>query len=446
METKFDDALLQANILKHHGRKHAAHLFLQFDKDDAEKIRKWISSLKITDAKRQLYDTTIFNVLKEKRNNPDLELDKDEEEAYNNLTKKPVRCFYLTAAGIQQLGFAANDFEKAFIDGMKNRGTLLSDPAPAEWQFSRAEEQDISAMILIACGDEAVIKNEVSSIDKTMPAGIKIIHRQKGEVLRNEHGIGIEHFGYADGVSQPDLLGETQPGQFWDDTMDPTEVCLFKDPLVNEERAMGSYFVFRKLEQNVAAFKEAEEGLGLGELGGAYIVGRFEDGTPVTKYDEERGITSEKQLDNDFKYDKDEKGNRCPWHAHIRAVNPRIDISGKPNVRIVRRGIPYDEDERGGRLEYHPTGDVGLLFMCFQRSIEEQFEVIQQHWANDGNLPNRAVGTDGIIGQGNNAREQAYPLVWNKNVKKIGCNIKGFVTLKGGDYFYAPSISFFKNL
>ncbi len=446
----YNKTLLQANIIKHHGREHAAHLFLKFNKQAAKAIRQWIGTLAITDAETQLDDTRLYNLLKESEARNDHSLDADEQSKLNSLTKKSILCMYFTASGLKQLGFEKElaGMDEAFVAGMKARRQILSDNGPDKWDFSIKDTQDLGAMLLIANSDKDELAKQVAIIIKKMPNGVTVEYKQYGKVLRNKHKLGIEHFGYVDGVSQPDFLNETKRGEHWDDQEDPMDICLLNDPLVRVKEACGSYFVFRKLEQNVQAFKEAEEALGLGEIGGAYIVGRFEDGTPVTQENEEQHITSEKQLTNDFNYQKDGDGNRCPWHAHIRAVNPRLEpLKQNRNTRIVRRGIPYDEEGRNGRLEHLPKEGVGLLFMCFQKYINKQFERIQADWANEGNIKGvRKVGIDGIIGQGENNTPQEYPLEWNKMPKKIHCDFKDFVTLRGGDYFYAPSISFFKNL
>ena len=100
--------------------------------------------------------------------------------------------------------------------------------------------------------------------------------------------------------------------------------------------------MFRKLEQNVRAFKEREQqfaqALGLPEAdakrAGALVMGRFEDGTPVVlKATPDRSGP----VPNNFTYEDDSHGGKCPFQAHIRKVNPRQE--GVP--RIVRRGITY---------------------------------------------------------------------------------------------------------
>ena len=84
---------------------------------------------------------------------------------------------------------------------------------------------------------------------------------------------------------------------------------LVADPFNTAKDAFGSYFVFRKLEENVRGFKAAEKKLGETDLmltgedverAGAMIIGRFEDGTPVELSDEAGMIKS--YVINDFDY------------------------------------------------------------------------------------------------------------------------------------------------
>ena len=50
------------------------------------------------------------------------------------------------------------------------------------------------------------------------------------------------------------------------------------------------------------------------------IVGRFDDGTPLTL---QRTDGAAQAIMNNFTYDSDGDGHKCPFHAHIRKTNPR---------------------------------------------------------------------------------------------------------------------------
>lgn len=446
---------LQGNILKGHGRDNAWHLFLHFEVQNPRninEIRAWMKTLNITTALEQITDTDCFKKLIKIE-----EKDRTKEEEYElkKLSSKIVSFFFLSHSGYKALDVDTADWltDSSFKNGMKQQ-LDLQDPASETWDFSTSDSggQRIDAMLLIASDDLKGLDAHRQNL--ILPSCTALVHAQFGETLRINN-TGLEHFGYADGVSQPLMLTDNKrkKGKLWDDEVSPLEMALVEDKSVPDaKKVFGSYFVFRKLDQNVKDFKEAEENLGLGEIGGAYVVGRFEDGTPVAKYAEEQHPTSENELENDFDYKNDASAHKCPFHAHIRVTNPRdIQETGKVPIRVVRRGITYDEAGRGGNLDWHPEGKVGLLFMCYQKSIVDQFEVLQIRWANNGNIslpkkqePHRQVAIDGLIGQGKReVPQQEYPLKWNEKTKVSNCNFSGFVTMKGGEYFFAPAIPFF---
>ena len=84
----------------------------------------------------------------------------------------------------------------------------------------------------------------------------------------------------------------------------------------------GSFFVFRKLEQNVRGFKVALDSLAEQllltgsevERAGAMAVGRFRDGTPIIPT---TAPVPGAKLNNFTFVGADANGNVCPFHAHI---------------------------------------------------------------------------------------------------------------------------------
>src|SRR5262249_11318576 len=153
----------------------------------------------------------------------------------------------------------------------------------------------------------------------------EILAIERGFVLRTAEDKPIEHFGYVDGRSNPRILKdeiEREEKRAWDPSA-PLAQLLASDPFNSAPDTFGSFFVFRKLEQNVRGFNQGVRELAArlqmdGALAGAMVVGRFKDGTPVTLA-QQSGLTDV----NDFNYRDDREARKCPFHAHIRKANQR---------------------------------------------------------------------------------------------------------------------------
>lgn len=281
---------------------------------------------------------------------------------------------------------------------------------------------------------------------------------QLGDALFNADCNGIEHFGYVDGRSQPLMLKEDidqEPHDEWDPSI-PLSQIIVADPAGEGDVSCGSYFVFRKLHQNVSGFKKAEEQLAKAagivddQRAGASLVGRFENGTPVIASRVAGKVGAKGETDNDFNYSGDPQGFRCPYAAHIRKTNPRTDDTKRH--LMARRGIPYglrqdDPNDENGQKP-GPEAEVGLLFMSYQSDLQQGFEFTQKLWADNPDFdfasPTQPVGIDPIIGQGENASNR-YPKVWGHGPLTDAIEFGRYVTMKGGEYFFAPSRSFFEH-
>lgn len=431
---------LQANILKGHGRHATRKLFLTVKTGKAAAARAGLAALAplVTTAKQQLIDTEAFH--------------------NGNASSSVVILAFLSHAGYVAL--AAKPLripgDAAFKAGMGGRQAALSDPPRSRWPgFENAPH----AMILIADASQALCKaSEATIMAKLGTVGWTLAHVETGSAIFDDQGRGLEHFGYMDGRSQPLMLTEqvaneprkSGPNFAWDPSFGP-DIALTKDPAGTNADSFGSYFIFRKLEQDVVGFKTAEKSIadaqqraaakeGISplpdrELAGAMMVGRFEDGTAVIEHADPQDAGDPA---NDFTYAGDPSGLKCPLHAHIRKTNPR---DGSEKIRIMaRRGITYGGLEGSG-------ADVGLLFMAYNVDIARQFEFIQQSWANNAGFPQGGTGIDPIIGQGQ-IRRPPYTKcpVAHGDVRKHEQDFQQFVTMRGGEYFFAPSISGLSNL
>ena len=279
-----------------------------------------------------------------------------------------------------------------------------------------------------------------------------------------------EHFGFTDGFGNPDYLGverSAQPGQGkltpdgkWAPLATGELLLGYADeagelpvaPVPHLLASNGTFMVYRKLHQNVATFRQY-----LNEWSQAYpggkeklaskFIGRWRDGTPVELSPDkpDPSITQDPTRSTNFTYDNDLGGTRCPLGGHVRRVNPRdaFGFNGRliNRRRITRRGLPYGA--------YIPEGepvldsdDRGTIFMALNASISRQFEFVQQQWINYGNDARLGNEKDALMGNhGGKGRFVVQGDTSPANPPFICSRLPDFVELRGGDYFFLPSIT-----
>ena len=429
-----------------------------------------------------------------------------------------------TAQGIVKLRGpkAVANFEEAFVAGALARAAVIGDPtdgsegSPSTWVVGGPRRVP-DAMLNVAADDESSLRIVVREIRKNMRDfgnAVRVIHEDTGNA-KLAPVTGHEHFGFKDGVSQPGVRGMLdtptnpmltprliadsdplsrvfaspgvpliQPGEFvlGYPRQDPDAPNLSQPE--NQTRTEpewardGSYVVYRRLRQDVAAFRrfiqrgsdsltvQGFSGITPGRFG-AMCVGRWEDGTPIARSPlaPDARIARDRRAAQSFFFAKntrpvvwrnpardpdtlpaatmDGDGQRCPISAHVRKVNPRdegTDVGQGARTlrrRIIRRGVTfgpsYDKDEKAER---------GLLFICYQASISDQFEFLWRVWANGFNTPRADSGIDPIIGQNGNGRPEARVAHFVQEEKSGKVDIpERFVISTGAAYLFAPSIS-----
>ena len=447
---------LQPNILKGHARDFLTLIFLRFgeDPDEANDLLHGLAGL-MKSARAHLKEVKAFKASGQPGS------------AYVGLG--------LTAAGYAALGVpeARRPADPSFRRGMRNAD--LNDD-PSLWESTFAEP--IHAVVLV--GDATPARHDAALAQAraliAAHPGVGVAGEQAGLGLHNANGDGIEHFGYVDGRSQPLFLAEDiederlhgDGASAWDPAFALDRVIVPDPAAPGNGTAFGSYFIYRKLEQDVQAFKRSEEKLAADlklndrERAGAMIVGRFEDGTPLTLQSAEGGHNP---VPNDFDYDSDGDGGKCPFFGHIRKLNPRGSGGFEPQEEerrhiMARRGQTYGmraDDPNDGRIDTKPSGGVGLLFMAFNADIGAQFEFTQAVWANNPGFPRTpggvaAPGVDLVIGQTPNGDPRPgveAPLAWGADRKTPSAFAAApapeqAVTLRGGEYFFMPALSFLR--
>jgi hypothetical protein len=95
---------------------------------------------------------------------------------------------------------------------------------------------------------------------------------------------------------------------------------------------------------------------------------------------------------------------------------------------------------------YTPEGETlddqerGIIFMALNASISRQFEFVQQQWINYGNDFHQGEDKDPVLGNRDKPGRFVIPGD-KKNPPFICADMQSFVTLKGGDYFFLPSLT-----
>jgi Dyp-type peroxidase family len=398
-----------------------------------------------------------------------------------------------TSVGLGALGLAQNNiraFTREFREGMvtPHRQRLLGDHDrndPQNWNWGGPNNEAIHIILMIFDSTEENIQIHTRQLGEEFEQyGLKQVFLLDGETFPE----GREHFGFRESISQPAIKGSGVTG-IGNDNIEPGEFIMgykneygvFPDtPLLKENQGNvqllsndpegldnkdlgrnGTYFVLRQLMEDVDGFwnflnekSKNEDGTTNPEEStrlAAKMMGRWPGGAPLVKFpDNDPGVLSD---DNDFNYiDTDKLGLKCPFGSHIRRTNPRdnFEETGPSESlrltrkhRIMRRVRSYGETFTGSATHHTPNDEVGILFGCFNADISRQFEFIQYTWANYPKFKQLYADPDPFIGVKENPEpgiEQKFTIP-QPTANKYITGLKSFVTVKGGAYFFFPSVT-----
>jgi Dyp-type peroxidase family len=360
-------------------------------------------------------------------------------------------------------------------------------------------------VFLVAGATEAEVDNTIAL--RLTPGGENGWTHVSTEVgtVRPDPFRGHEHFGYADGVSQPAVRGRIAPDQPLDpttgsesDQAEPGRDLLWPGEFVfgypgqhpqaddmtekgpcpepdSDFTDNGAFLVFRRLAQDVPEFDLAVKAAALHidptgkepsvDLLGAQLVGRWKSGAPLINapHADDPTVAAGTPGALAFEFDGDRYGLLCPWAAHIRKVYSRDDVPGNigptreeveaaeaqtQRHRMMRRGIAFGPELTPDEALSGKTAEKrGLLFVCYVTNIAEQFESVQKERANDPSFVQPDAGVDAIVGQSDTPDPLPFATAMPfRNGERPILEFRRFVHMEGGEYFFAPSITTIRRL
>jgi Dyp-type peroxidase family len=378
----------------------------------------------------------------------------------------------LSPTGLTALGVPADVIAMMAPEataGMAARRRVLADPDPATWQLGGPDDR-LDALVMVYARDPQTRAGELAEHRAALvAAGAEVRPDELGWPLEQR-----EHFGFADGLSQPFVPGAHHRPRPGEDPIPAGEVVLGYPNAYGQLPITpiwgdldlgrnGSYLVFRKLAQDVAGFwgwiaGQARRIAGdapataaqLTELLAAKLIGRWRSGAPLTLApDRDDPALAAADRRNAFGYlEHDRDGLRCPISAHIRRANPRDARGGTAasslgvvgRHRILRRGRSYGAPlPRAAALAGRDDGAArGLYFLCLQSSIARGFEFIQQSWLGNPSFLGLHGEPDPIVGGSAGRCPFTIPAV-PARVRLAG--VPTVVTSLGGGYFFLPSLT-----
>lgn len=301
-----------------------------------------------------------------------------------------------------------------------------------------------------------------------LPLSLQWMHRLRDAAT----GSAVEHFGFGDGHSDP-VLRQAQAGRLFKNHVHAGEALVGYENAADAASPVpapgsvaellynGSFLVVRKLRQDLglledvidAAYAIIDRTTLLGKMMGRWPGGHADEHLPLV------GVR-DRAKPNDFLYGNDPAGALCPLQAHIRRANPRTVVpadlqaamtDGSRPPRIFRRGMsygaPFDPHSAGEARAAGLAAERGLVFMAYNASLGEQFEVVQG-WLAGGNSSGGYSGaSDPFLGVAEPGRRRYFRFDHCGAVRRVALDgsdelhaePRPLVRLEWGGYFFAPS-------
>jgi Dyp-type peroxidase family len=371
----------------------------------------------------------------------------------------------ITYSGLAALGVpedSLESFPEAFRVGMAARAATLRDDglnAPEHWEaeFERG---------VVHVG-VSVFSDSREAWRRAMDIARRHYEGRPGLTVVTVQDFGaqpgdLNPLGYRDSIGQPAIEGsgvDPLPGQ--GPAIKAGEFILgypgeagvpLPAPRPDVLARNGTYVGLRKYQSRVGAFNRflhANAGTdGERELLAAKLVGRWRSGAPLTlaPAQDDPALGADPLRNNDFAYADDPEGRQVPLGSHMRRMNPRdskmallVDV----NIhRIIRRsttfGAPYDPAALSEQDDETPRG---LYFIFISAKAMATLEFLQQEWVNNGNFMSLGDERDPNVGL---QQEGAAFTIPRAPVRRRIHGIETFNVLRGGEYFFLPSLTALK--
>jgi deferrochelatase/peroxidase EfeB len=326
----------------------------------------------------------------------------------------------------------------------------------------------------------------------------------------------VEPFGFVDGISQPAvdwegkrtikgdqlvygnlvslgefLLGYSNEYNEYTDRplLDPDSkgaldlLPALDQPQKKDLGRNGTYLVIRTLVQDVRGFwqfaDKATDSVQERKRLAEKMVGRALDGKPLVPLQNQpiEGVGPEEKdrAYNQFTFDSDPVGLKCPLGAHARRANPRNSdfpnpvkgpVShlvqtlgfGRKGVRddlmsstrfhrLVRRGREYGPgltEEQALQPPQPNESENGLHFICINANIARQFEFVQSAWLISTKFDGMSEESDPMMGDREPVagcpEPNTFSIPREGGLRERCSGLPQFITVRGGAYFFLPSL------
>jgi Dyp-type peroxidase family len=368
----------------------------------------------------------------------------------------------ISYAGLVALGVpddSLQSFPEAFRVGMAARADRLLDYGPNDpkhWDPPFGSGQIHLAV--------SVFSDSQETWRRTVETARRQYQGFSGVTILMMHDFGaqpgdLNPLGYKDSIGQPAIEGcgvDALPGQ--GHPIKAGEFILgypgeagvpLPMPQPDVLGRNGTFVGLRKYQSRVGTFNrflrehaptEQER-----ELLAAKLVGRWRSGAPLTlaPTQDDPALGADPRRNNDFTYSDDPRGRQVPLGSHMRRMNPRDTTLAQltdVNVhRIIRRsttyGAPYDPN---AIAEHDDEVPRGLYFIFISAKAMATMEFLQQEWINDGNFMSLGNERDPNVGLQEDGATFTIP---HEPVRRRIHGIQTFNVLRGGEYFFMPSLS-----